>query len=362
MGFNDRTDIESVLESPTPPPTAVPVIAPPRVFASAGETVFSTPYTDAVNDLGPPVAWWRMNDAGGATIVDTMGFADGVENNPAATLYQQPGLITEHDQFSQGAVDSAVSYMTAVIPAGVPLNGGVTLVWWTQVAPLAAFQNAMKIGTDGPSQAIFACFDNTGAGGTLVGAAPGMAGGAGTFSSTGMNMYAIVIDLEHTTTKFYKNGTLLATVNAVPSGTRVTAVGYGGGGSGGAHFGGKMDEIALFDKALGLSALQTLHNAGIATIDTTTTGVHGGGELIVGDAVAIGVPAPQGSPLAGTPVPTPAPTLASEGPVQGTPAPRIAGKQLVPPPAPPPPIISGQLSQPANAPQHMVPISTLRQG
>jgi hypothetical protein len=362
MGFNDRTDIESVLEVAGTAQPALPVISPPRTFGSRGHTAFSTPYTDAINALTPS-AWWRFNDLSpSAVVVDTQGFANGVQNDPAATLYDQPGLITEHNEFSVGAVNSATSYMLATIPAGVPIADGCTLIWWTRVQPLASFQNAMKLGTDGPSQVIWSCFDGSGAGGALVGATPTAMGGAGTFATTGSNMYAIVYDPEKGNTKFYKNGVLIGSSVAVVSGTRVSSVGFGAGGSGGAKFGGVMDEIALFVGVLGVTTLLSLYNAGVEAIASTTTGVTTSGDLNVGDAVPIGVPSPQGALLSAPPLPVPDPTLATEGPVQGTPAPRIAGKQLVPPDPPPQPAIAGQFSQPANAPQSMLPISTLRQG
>jgi hypothetical protein len=358
MGFNDRTDIESVLEVAGTAQPALPVTSPPRAFTKHDVTTYSTPYTDAVLALVPK-AWWRMNDASpSAVIVDTMGFANGVENNPGATLYREPGLISEHNEFSQGAIDSAVSYMTAVIPAGVPI-GAFTLVWWTAVQPLAMFQNAMEVSTDGPSQVIWACFDGAGSGGILIGATPGAGGGAGTFAAFN-NMYAIT----HVpgSTKFYKNGVLVTSAATALTGTRVTRVGFGAGGSGGAKFGGFMDEIALFDAELTAPQLLALFTAGNAVIQTTTTETITSAELVESNPNQIGVPAPQGALLSAPPLPTPEPTLAREGPVQGTPAPRIAGKQLVPPDPPPQPAIAGQFSQPANAPQSMLPISTLRQG
>jgi len=360
MSYNDRTDIESVLEVAGTAQAALPVISPPRTYTKHDVTTYSTPYADAIAALGAAVkAWWRFNDAAGSSVIaDEMGFANGTENNPGATLYEQTGLITEHDEFSQGAVNSAVSYMTAVIPAGVPLAGGFTLVWWMTTAPLAMFQNAMKVGTDGPSQVLWACFDGAGSGGTLIGATPGVAGGAGTFGAAAM--YAITYTPG--ATKFYKNGVLIATSAAALSGTRVSSIGYGAGGSGGAKFGGFMDEITLFTGALSAADLLALHAAGVATIQATTTETITDAELVPSNPNQIGVPSPQGAIGNTVPVPVGAPTLATEGPVQGTPAPRIAGVQLVPPPAPPPPAIAGQFSQPANAPQSMLPISTLRQG
>ena len=78
-------------------------------------------------------------------------------------------------------------------------------------------------------------------------------------------------------------------------------------------------------------------------------------------AAQIGVPATPTITGSTTPVSTGGPQLATTGPAQGTPAPRIAGAQMVPP-TPPATQTATQLSQPAQAPQVLQGISTMRQG
>jgi hypothetical protein len=396
------------LETGTPP-SVTPALVPADIEVPERESsaTYPTPYTDAVL-ADNPVLWWRFNDApGSTTIVDTMGFADGTELDPGATQYQQPGLITEHDEFSMGAIDNATSFVQAALPATlVPTS--FTVEWWTKVIPLGGFQNALAFSTNGGDELFAANLDGTGA----MGVQPGLGNvsfntPAGTFTGT-RNHYAITLSGANLTV--YKNGVgIHSEVLGTPIAGNFNFMGFGAGaavGIPGSQFGGGVDELALYATPLSQARLLAHYNAGIATIVPTVTSTTV--EVLGPDANSIGAPgqgraptlnaaletsspppstagmtplpllnsplgepsnpvhvneaAPQGAIGNTVPLPTPAPTLATEGPVQGSAAPRIAGVQLVPPAPPPPPAIAGQFSQPANAPQSMLPISTLRQG
>lgn len=98
---------------------------------------------------------------------------------------------------------------------------------------------------------------------------------------------------------------------------------------------------------------------GLSTTESgSPVGAPGLAHTVEANPVQIGVPATPGIISSTTPVPVPAPTLATAAPVQAPAAPRIAGSQLVPP-APPATQTASQLSQPANEPQTLNPISTM---
>jgi hypothetical protein len=214
-----------------------------------------------------PYAWYRFNDAGGPTIVDTQGNDNGIEADPAATLYQQPGLITQAGQFSQGAVSNTTS--------NVQTGGGVTnyvvtafsLEWWTAVQPLQLGQNGLRISVQGGSKLILITLAGTGTIGIgLQGGLPLFTSAPGVYQTTG-NYFALTLDGANV--KFYKNG-VLVTSFAQPAlgGTGVINLIEWGGLNygvplGAGRFGGNFDEVAGYKYVLTPTQIAAHYAAGI---------------------------------------------------------------------------------------------------
>ncbi|MBA4388754.1 MAG: hypothetical protein C0404_12285, partial [Verrucomicrobia bacterium] len=198
------------------------------------------------------LAWWKLDETSGTTAADASG------NGHAGTL-QSGAAFTTGGKISGALQLSGANDMILASPV-VSLTTEWTIgAWFTAPLPATATWHTLArgSGSSGDHQIIadsglnLGMYDNTSGGG---------------FRSCGYGMGGLSSGWHHlaavgsgTTTKFYVDGVLVGTSDRKGSGDVYAVGNYQGNGQ---RFSDKIDDVRVYNRALGVSEIQSLANPG----------------------------------------------------------------------------------------------------
>ncbi|MCD6726100.1 MAG: Ig-like domain-containing protein, partial [Solirubrobacteraceae bacterium] len=282
-----------------------------------------TSYRDEVMADGP-AAYWRLGEASGTVALDELGASNG--SYAGGVALGQPGALADG---STGAAFDGVNGRM-VVPSSSVLNAtaAVTVEMWARRTKSAAYQ--VLVGKPGNGQSKFenyAIWFNTsnrlqayfGNGTTYVTVTSGVLNTA---------WHQIVATYDNATARVYVDGALVASATSTVALTPNTLpLNLGRTNDGQYYFGGALDEVAVYQKALSASRIQAHYLKALvdSTAPTVTLTQPAGGSstnapwyagvagTTAGDSTTVTVRVYAGSAATGTPVQTLGATRQSDG-------------------------------------------------
>lgn len=304
---------------------------------------------NAVVEALSPALFWPLDESSGSVAIDASGNGRNGTYNAPVTL-GAAGLLTDGE--TAISVDDATGAGGVSITADVGAGPTGSIEMWMKPSQisgniqngLAALNVASSNGlafvtnTDGTiffSDIVGGIFTNT-----IISAV----------IAAGQTVH-LVLTFDGTTLTAYVNGVSIGSIPAGPIPGAWDAFALSGNAFAG-EMHGAFEKIAVYPTALSAAQVAANYAAGTRSSVVTT---------VVSPPTPIGVPSTPPIVSAAVPTAVPAPTLATSGPAQGTPSPRIIGKQMVPQ-TPADTQTSSQLAQEAATPQTLPFISTMDQG
>ncbi|MBI2195992.1 LamG domain-containing protein [Candidatus Daviesbacteria bacterium] len=235
---------------PTPTPTLTPTPTP-------------TPTPDpAFNNL---VAYWKMNEASGTTVADSIGSNNGTANGTTVVADGKIGRARNFDGF-----DDSIG-----VPDNSSLEGmsRLTVSVWIKPSTVAglgyiitkAIIGAIPESKDSPYNIV----RRSSAVDVTIGNGSTSRGITGRTSLSTGRFYHLVMTYDGTTLKLYVNGTEDGSIPANIGALTANAVGLSMGksdsafyGAGIYPFGGIMDEVGIWNRALTREEISRLYNGG----------------------------------------------------------------------------------------------------
>jgi hypothetical protein len=217
-------------------------------------------YRDIVRTDPHLLGQWRLGEQTGTVVKDggAHGYDGQYQNGP---MLGQPGAIASD---ANTAVQLNGSSQKASLPA-LPSVGDFTIEGWSYLTNGAAANSALY-GTNGKARILV----RPGGGGASSAYASVWVGGvefalqpSSTQSNVGTWTHWVLTRAD-TTLRLYRNGVLLGQRTDLPSGAPADVSGWIGAQGGNAYyFGGRIDEVAVFDAALGTADVVDHYVAGL---------------------------------------------------------------------------------------------------
>lgn len=295
----------------------VPLRSGDRVLASA--TYSATVLADA------PVSYWRVGETSGTVAADS---GAGGNNGAYTGGYTQgvPGAITG-DTDTAVAFDGKTGYVTVPDNANLDITGDITIEAWAKPASLSGATgtvlqkgNSSSSGGPGWQYRVSVTSANRWKGILYVGSANYEI--VDTVDALSVSRWDyLVLERSGSTLTFYVNGVSVGSL-AISGATNVTtgALAFGRAGSYAKYyFNGRVDEVAIYNKALSLTQIQN-HLTAATSATPTPTVAPTGSPTPTGTATpaptATATPGPTATATPGpsptaTSTPAPAPTATS---------------------------------------------------